>query len=397
MRPLVSAVIPTHNRADLLREALDSVFAQQGAGELFDLDVIVVDDASSDHTVGVVSGYPTARCIRLDQNRGLSGARNAGLEGTRGSYVAFLDDDDLWLPHKLKLQVAALERNPTAGVAYSQYYVQRRGGKPVLTPEAASAPSGWVLPAMLTGPWSFSMLNLLVRREAFERAGRFDEHVDFVEDRDMLFRLAFHVPFVFIPGAVFVYRQTGGGLSGINGARRGDALRPVLEKVLALLPDTDENARIKKVARARLGLSFVPQLASSGDLDQARALIVDWLRVMPRAERDGLAQTAISSVARAIGRTTPRPIEALERFCVEITVTSAHNGRRSLAAVRRVLAGVWREGAISLSLTATRPPGVVARAAARAAVLDPVGAASGELVKALGRSLLRTSDATRSH
>src|SRR5574341_1361744 len=154
MRPLVSVIVPTHNRAGLLGEALDSVFAQQGAGELFDLDVIVVDDASSDHPAGVVSRYPSARCIRLDENRGLSGARNVGLEAARGSYVAFLDDDDLWLPRKLKLQVAALERTPAAGVAYSQYYVRSRGGKAILMPEAGTAPSGWVLPAMLTAPWS---------------------------------------------------------------------------------------------------------------------------------------------------------------------------------------------------------------------------------------------------
>lgn len=122
-RPSVTAIIPTHNRAELLRDALDSIFAQEGRGQQFDLDVVVVDDASTDHTPQVVSQYPEARSVRLPVNQGVSAARNAGIDRSSGTYLAFLDDDDVWLPRKLSSQVAALEAHPEAGVAYSQFII----------------------------------------------------------------------------------------------------------------------------------------------------------------------------------------------------------------------------------------------------------------------------------
>lgn len=99
MKPLVSAIIPTHNRATLLAEALASVYAQEGKGEEFDLEVIVVDDASSDATPEVVKRFD-ARYLRFDSNRGLSAARNAGIAASTGA--SFLDDDDLWTPRRLR-------------------------------------------------------------------------------------------------------------------------------------------------------------------------------------------------------------------------------------------------------------------------------------------------------
>src|SRR5688500_3105591 len=108
--PLVSVIIPTHNRAPQLRAALRSVFAQEGRSDLFDLDVIVIDDASTDDTCDVVREFPLARYLRFDVNRGPSAARNAGINVCKGRYVAFLDDDDIWLSTHLKVQVPILEQ-----------------------------------------------------------------------------------------------------------------------------------------------------------------------------------------------------------------------------------------------------------------------------------------------
>ena len=389
MRPLVSVVIPTWNRADLLREAIDSVFAQQGVGELFDLEALVVDDASSDHTPDVVARYGAVRHIRLKENRGLpAGARNVGIEASTGTYVAFLDDDDLWLPGKLKLQVPALESNTAAGVAYSHYYIQKRGRKPVLVPEAKDPPSGWVLPAMLTRDWDFITINLLVRRDVFERVGTFDESLGHAEDRDLLYRLAFHVPFVFIPGAVAVYREARTGLnSTMTRARAERALRAMLEKVLALLPETEESSHIRETAWARFALGFVPQLASSGDMEKARVSILDWLRVMPTLGRDRLTRRAISAFSRALGRTADQPIEALERLCAEV-VASVIEGEGSQAAVRHILADVWREGTIGAGMSPRRRLGIVGYGVVRALSLNPFRAVSRDLLKAVVKSVL---------
>src|SRR6478672_6657883 len=102
--PVVSVVIPTHNRANLLNGAIDSVYQQEGIGEYFRIEVIVVDDASTDSTSEVVSRYPAIRYLKLSTNLGPAGARNAGIRASSGKYVALLDDDDIWLPHRLRVQ-----------------------------------------------------------------------------------------------------------------------------------------------------------------------------------------------------------------------------------------------------------------------------------------------------
>ena len=117
--PFVTVIMTTHNRAESLRKALDSVYAQEGASTQFEMEIIVVDDASTDATPGLLHPYPGVRYIRLETNRGASAARNIGIKAGRGAYVAFLDDDDLWLPQKLRQQLSVLEAHPEVGVAYS--------------------------------------------------------------------------------------------------------------------------------------------------------------------------------------------------------------------------------------------------------------------------------------
>ena len=385
MKPRVSAVLPTRNRASLLPDALQSVFAQRGAGTTFDLDVIVVDDASTDNTADVVARHAAARYIKLPENVGPSAARNAGLQASRGEYITFIDDDDVWLPGKLELQLAAMERVAGVGVVYSQYYLQRRGKPPALIPEAHSAPSGWVLPVMLAGDWSFSTLNLLIRRSAFERVGGFDESLDYGEDRDISFRLARHVPFVFAPGPVFIYRQAG-GLSSMDNARRLSALRRVLEKALTLLPETEESARIRSIVWTRFGLESVPEASWRGDFDEAQKAIVTAVRTIPNWPEDRILRRAITAYSRAAGFRSSRPVRMLEQFCNEI-VRSAE-GTVPSPRLRGVLADVWREGTVGLGSSPRRRLIAVGHAAVRAGVLDPIGAVSRDLVKAVVKSAL---------
>src|SRR5262245_29885941 len=204
MKPLVSVIVPTYNRAALLPEALDSVYAQEGVGELFDLEVIVVDDASPDATPEVMRQYPGVKYIRLETNQRVAGARNAGVRASTGKYIAFLDDDDLWLPHRLKGYVPLLEANPESGLLYGQYII---GGEweSTVWPEARQAPSGDVFrPFLLQNFVQFN--TLLVRREVFQKVGFFDESLLVEADYDMCLRLAFYYPFTFVPGPIAIQR-----------------------------------------------------------------------------------------------------------------------------------------------------------------------------------------------
>jgi glycosyltransferase involved in cell wall biosynthesis len=111
----VSVIIPTYNRADLLRQALDSVFAQTHKG----LEIIVVDDGSTDHTDKVLSEFgQQVKTIGLGRS-GISSARNAGVDAATADYIAFLDNDDLWLPDKIEKHLDFATRHPESVVTYT--------------------------------------------------------------------------------------------------------------------------------------------------------------------------------------------------------------------------------------------------------------------------------------
>jgi glycosyltransferase involved in cell wall biosynthesis len=116
---MVSVIIPTHDRAPVITRAVDSVLAQEGA----ELEVIVVDDGSTDDTRQVIATRYSGdeRVVYLSQEQtGVAGARNAGIDRARGELVAFLDSDDVWRPGKLALQLACLSRVPEAGLIWTE-------------------------------------------------------------------------------------------------------------------------------------------------------------------------------------------------------------------------------------------------------------------------------------
>ena len=116
--PLISIVIPTFNRAELLREALESVYKQSYKN----LQVIVVDDGSTDHTAQMLEEYKGRVDVVWQSRGGISAARNAGLDQCHGEFVAFLDNDDLWIPDKLEAQVAFALATPQATVTYTDAF-----------------------------------------------------------------------------------------------------------------------------------------------------------------------------------------------------------------------------------------------------------------------------------
>ncbi len=127
---MVSVVIPTHDRASLITRAVDSVLAQEGT----ELEVIVVDDGSTDDTHAVIASHygGDERVVYVSQAQtGVAGARNAGLARARGNLVAFLDSDDVWRPGKLALQLACLARVPEAGMIWTEMQAMDASGEPV--------------------------------------------------------------------------------------------------------------------------------------------------------------------------------------------------------------------------------------------------------------------------
>jgi len=184
----VSAIIPTYDRPQHLAGAIDSVLAQTYP----DIEVVVVDDGSeTPYAQETVAEYPdSVRCLVHEGNRGLSAARNTGINAAEGEYVAFLDDDDRWEPTKIERQVAALDGSPEAALATCPLAAVDPDGT-VLRCEG-SKPDGDLSDAILVRNVVGSPSRVLVRADCFETIAPFDESLPTKQDWDLYIRLCQH-------------------------------------------------------------------------------------------------------------------------------------------------------------------------------------------------------------
>lgn len=370
-RPTVSAVIATRNRTDVLPEALDSIFAQEGLGRQFDLEVVVVDDASSDNVAEVVARYSGVRYIRLPVNQGQSAARNAGIRNSSGQYVAFLDDDDLWLPQKLALQVSALEAHPQAGLVYSQLVIVVEGQR-LLFPEGP-APSGSLFRRLLFVNLCGNPGVPLVRRDALEKVGGFSEDVSGVEDYDLWLRLSYSVPFIYVPGAVAVYRQAREGhmLTGLRSGKYDRTLTMVIERALARVPDTDETSTLKRQVRANRELRIAALLEDEAVAwVRLRAGIAMW----PELALNPANRLSIATIIAAQAMSAASPLDTTKRLWSEINEVQRRPGRAERTAMRDLLAeAYWRAGVVyGKGIGRPADAAAAARAILRSILLRPV-------------------------
>jgi glycosyltransferase involved in cell wall biosynthesis len=175
--PVVSVVVPTYNRAGYIRRAVDSVLAQTYR----DFEVIIVDDGSDDDTQCVVEAYGGRVRYVFQDNAGPGAARNHGTRISTGTYLAFLDSDDVWLPTFLAKTVSALETHPGTDVATTGIYIGPADRKQVALLDGVQA-GEWRLPTRCTrrqAPYLFSCCwsgAVVSRREVIERYGGFYEH-----------------------------------------------------------------------------------------------------------------------------------------------------------------------------------------------------------------------------
>jgi O-antigen biosynthesis protein len=308
--PEVSVVIPTRNRWPLLStHALPSALAQEDV----ELEIVVVDDASDDETPERVEALtdPRVRLVRNEVNRRLPASRNIGAEVARGAWLAFLDDDDLWSPRKLRAQLDVARATGAAWV-YAQCIVVDGDGRPL---DVHPFPDPDELGTLLLGgnhvPGGGS--NVIVRVETFRDIGRFDESLRFFEDWDLWLRL---VP-VTLPATcpeVLVARVEHGG-----------------------------NMLFRDKADVRA--DFARMLAKRGPVtDDQRLAVSEWMA--HEHMRAGLSLRAAALYARAaVSHRSPGNA---------VAAAGALFGRRGLAVASRVLRAT--RGATHLDEAAVQPP-----------------------------------------
>jgi len=200
--PTVTVIVPAYNRADLLPRALDSVLSQTFG----DLEVLVVDDGSTDGTANLVREYEArdrrVRYLRQPHNAGVSAARNRGLREARGKFIAFLDSDDEWFPEKIAHQAVRLQDLPArVGLIYCGVRTVNDEGGWTFRPQHA----GSVHNELLLKNAIHSGSGVIIRREVVDAVGYFDEDIPAIEDYDYWIRIARHFDFSFVEAPLVRY------------------------------------------------------------------------------------------------------------------------------------------------------------------------------------------------
>ena len=211
--PTVSVVVPSYNCEAFIEETIDSVLNQT----FKDIELLVVDDGSTDRTTELVASYGYPVRLISQANARVCAARNRGIHEAKGEFICLLDHDDYWFPSKLERQLEVFAEAPEAGVVYSTFMVwdpEADGTYPDPTgfdlsqfpDDIDPAFSGWIYHQFLLDCWMLTSTTMF-RAEVFRRCGVFDESLPFTEDWELWLRTSREFPMVQLSRPTTLYRQ----------------------------------------------------------------------------------------------------------------------------------------------------------------------------------------------
>lgn len=257
--PLVSVVIPTYNRADVICRTIDNAFQQTYSN----FEVIVVNDGSTDDTQSRLRQYGGRIRVITQANAGPAVARNRGVEIAHGQIVAFQDSDDLWKPRKLERQVALLAKyGPSVPCCLCNVIMRVVKGR-----DLTSFDLSLIHPRHEEGIWlnvaevlstRFVLFNqaVAIRREAFEKAGGFDEELKYLEDYDLPLRLALTGPWAFIREPLVIYSESSAESFSKQALKEPFTLNEcalkIFERTLASIEEGDQHASLRPHLKRQL-------------------------------------------------------------------------------------------------------------------------------------------------
>lgn len=286
--PDVSVVVPTYQRAALLGASLDSLLAQEGVA----LEVVVVDDGSTDGTAEFLAAHPDPR-VRpvIRPHGGIAAARNAGIAAARAPYVAFHDSDDTALPGRLAVPVAHLRAHPDVDVVIQNGLLLSPEGAPEgaaelwIAPDVARTLVGRRLGFADVFRWNLGQLQgMCFTRRALERAGPLDGSFRILDDLDLVLRVTLGGPAVFLDVPAFAYRRHAAGISRDRATVREEAVR-LADKLAREHPEVLELVGRAAFARrqARRWARVASARARAGDAAGARAALNEARALRPGA------------------------------------------------------------------------------------------------------------------
>lgn len=242
-KPLVSVIIPAYNCAPFIDATLESVYSQTYRN----WEIILVDDGSTDHTRDALAPHMERIRYYFQENRGTAAARNAGVRRARGAFIAFLDNDDVWLPEKLDVQVRALQSWPDCSLVFTDGKIFTESGifrDSVISSHVAAwinqdgisdpmVVKGWFARELFFGNAIASASSVMVRKDCLESVGGFDEKILISDDYDLWLRIAQRYPIAVIRSCLYMWRWREDSQSGAILSRQHrytEAVITVLEK-----------------------------------------------------------------------------------------------------------------------------------------------------------------------
>lgn len=290
----VSVIIPTYNYASFLGEAVQSVLDQTYT----DFEIVIIDDGSTDNTRDVVGNFQDSRIRYIYQeNRGLSAAENAGIKASRGRYIALLGADDIWLPQNLEPKVKLLDTRPEIALVCSDaYYFDSDTGyilgklwreKPFYDWCDPQRAVKYPLKELLYRGCFIQPMTALVRREAFDEVGLFDESLKTFDDWDMFARIVRRYPIDVVDSPLVKIRRHGDNMSTSD-----EKMYPgeyiVLRKALRTYSLSGEEIKLVKNRQKLLApnlLRYGRNAVRSGKISEGRKALIYSLRLKPLALR----------------------------------------------------------------------------------------------------------------
>lgn len=266
---IISVIIPAYNAQRTILATIESVQQQT----FKDIEIIVINDGSSDRTLDRLETVNDQRLkVYSYPNGGLPTARNRGIALAKGQYLSFIDADDLWTPDKLEKQLAALQANPKASVAYSWLAVMLESDKYIDDPRLFSgkrvAFTGDVYTKLLVNNFIGNGSNILVKKEAIDLVGNFDPSFKSCEDWDYYLRLAAKCSFAVVPEHQILYRKSAGTISSKGLVMETEGLK-VIDKVYQTVPQKLQHLKKRSIANfyRYCGKIYVDGSVCSSDLD----------------------------------------------------------------------------------------------------------------------------------
>jgi hypothetical protein len=292
--PLVSICIPTYNRAEMLRQSLQSALDQT----FTDFEVIISDNASQDATESVVRGYsdPRIRYVRNAKNLGHRANMNQCLALSRGKYITILFDDDMMMPENVATKVQVLSRDSDLGFVYSKYhlvdgegriteYDTMRGHGRERTEDAHETRED-ILPAMFN---TINAPTVVFQRACYQRLGGFTDKLKLVFDYEYWMRIAVYYPVAFLATPLIKWRVHAGTLTNVHlGSDEVQKLKDVIAAKQLILREhghvlsSDLRKKIWQQVAARIDGHAETMWEENATKAQVRAFLLDMSRSFPR-------------------------------------------------------------------------------------------------------------------